>query len=99
MNEIRTTLGKGGRLNLPAEHRRALGLSDGDEVLVGVEGDAIRIQTREAALDRVQRMVRGRLGEGRTPSEELIAERREEARREDEGSGAPEEDREVSPGG
>lgn len=31
-----------------------MGLNEGDEVIVGVEGDAIRIQTREAALDRVQ---------------------------------------------
>lgn len=52
-------------------------------MLIGVDGGAIRIQTREAAIDRVQHMVRERLGEGRSPSEELIAERREEARRED----------------
>ena len=48
-------------------------------MVVGVEGDSIRIQTRDAAIDRAQRMVRERLGEGRMPSGELIAERREEA--------------------
>lgn len=80
-----------------------MGLNEGDEVIVGVEGDAIRIQTREAALDRVQRMVRERLGEGRMPSEELIAERREEARREEggseEGSEARARNRETAQGG
>lgn len=84
MDEIKTTIGRGGRLNLPADHRKALGLSEGDEVLVGIEDGAIRIQTREAAIDRVQQMVRDRVGEGRNLSDELIAERREEARREDE---------------
>lgn len=106
MANIKTTLGKGGRLNLPAEHRRALGLSEGDEVLIGVEGDAIRIQTREAAIDRAQRLVRAKLGEGRMPSEELIAERREEARREDGsverspgGAGSEAQERGASRGG
>lgn len=99
MKEIRIILGRSGRLNLPAEHRRALGLSEGDEVLVGVEGNAIRIQTREAALDRVQQMVREKLGEGRMLSEELIAERREEARREEESLVPREEWGEASRGG
>lgn len=84
MNEIKTTIGRGGRLNIPSEHRKALGLSEGDEVIVGLEGGAIRIQTREAAIDRVQQMVREKVGEGRSLSGELIEERREEARREDE---------------
>lgn len=82
MNEIKTTIGRGGRLNIPSEHRKAMGLSEGDEVLVGIEGKSIRIQTREAAIDRVQHMVRDRIGEGRNLSGELIAERRAEARRE-----------------
>lgn len=79
MDEIKTTIGRGGRLNLPAEHRRVLGLSEGDEVLVGIENGAITVQSREAAIDRVQKMVRERIGEGRSLSGELIAERREEA--------------------
>lgn len=73
-------------MNIPSEHRKALGLSEGDEVLVGIEGGAIRIQTREAAIDRVQHMLRDRLDEGRSPSNELIEDRRAEARREDEES-------------
>lgn len=91
MREIRTVVGKGGRINLPAEHRRILGLAEGDEVIVGVEGNSIRVQTRDAAIDRAQRMVRERLGEGRRPSEELIAERREEARSEWPGGGRAEQ--------
>jgi AbrB family looped-hinge helix DNA binding protein len=83
MEETKVVIGKGGRINLPAEHRRALGLSDGDEVIVGIEGGALRIESRDDAIRRVQRKVRERFGEGRSLSEELIAERREEARAED----------------
>lgn len=82
MEETKVVIGKGGRINLPAEHRRALGLSDGDEVIVGIEDGALRIESRDAAVRRVQRKVRERFGEGRSLSEELIAERREEARAE-----------------
>ena len=83
MEETKVIIGKGGRINIPAEHRRALGLSDGDEVVVGIEGGALRIESRDDAIRRVQRMVRERFGEGRRLSEELIADRREEAKAED----------------
>ena len=64
-----------------------MGLAEGGEVLVGIEGGFIHIQTREAAIDRVHRMVRHRLGEDRNPSKELIAERREEADRKETSDG------------
>jgi AbrB family looped-hinge helix DNA binding protein len=83
MEETKVIIGKGGRINIPAEHRRALGLSDGDEVIVGIEGEVIRIESRDDAIRRVQRKVRERFGEGRSLSEELIAERREEAEAEE----------------
>lgn len=89
MEETKVVIGKGGRINIPAEHRRSLGLSDGDEVIVGIEGGALRIESREDAIRRVQRMVRERFGEGRSLSEELIAERREEAEAEELRGGYP----------
>lgn len=67
--------------------RSELGLAEGDEVIMGIADGAIRIESRDAAIERTQRMVRERLGEGRTPSEELIRERREEASREAAGRG------------
>lgn len=93
MEETRVVIGKGGRINIPAEHRRALGLSDGDEVIVGIEGGMIRIESRDDAIRRVQRKVRERFGEGRSLSGELIAGRREEARAETLGPGG------LPPGG
>lgn len=91
MDEIRTTIGRGGRINIPAEHRRALGLYEGEEVLVGVEEGVLTIQTREAAIDRVQKRVRERIGEGRSLSEELIADRRREAAEDQKAEGAARE--------
>ncbi len=76
---MKVVIGKGGRINIPAEHRRALGLSDGDEVIVGIEDGTLRIESRDEAIRRVQRKMRERFGEGRRLSEELIAERRREA--------------------
>jgi bifunctional DNA-binding transcriptional regulator/antitoxin component of YhaV-PrlF toxin-antitoxin module len=83
MEEIKVVIGKGGRVNIPAEHQRVLGFSEGDEVIVGIEGRALRIESRDEAVRRVQQKVRERFGEGRSLSEELIAERREEARTEE----------------
>lgn len=88
MDEIRLTIGSGGRISLPARQRKVLGLAEGDEVLVSVEDGAFRVESQDAAIDRVQRKVRERFGsygdDGRMLSEELISERREEARREEE---------------
>lgn len=67
MDEIVGYVGRGGRVTIPAEHRRALGIGDGDEVLIGMSGGAIRIQTRRAALARARSVVRRHgQGDGRT---------------------------------
>lgn len=58
MYEVRVILGKGGRIHLPARHRRALGFEEGEEVLVGIHDGAIRIETQNGALERARRLVR-----------------------------------------
>ena len=78
-------LGERGRLVLPARLRRQLGLHPGDRLIVTVdaEGGFRVISAREQA-----RRLRGlykELAPGRSLADELIAERREEARREDAG--------------
>jgi AbrB family looped-hinge helix DNA binding protein len=40
---MKVKLYKGGLLKLPAEVRRALGLKEGDELLVTVEGGAVKL--------------------------------------------------------
>ncbi|MGI9119505.1 MAG: AbrB/MazE/SpoVT family DNA-binding domain-containing protein [Acidimicrobiales bacterium] len=70
-----------GRIVLPAPIRHALGFEPGVELLARVEGDHLVLERREAAVARL----RARFANVRTdPSvvDELVAERREEARRE-----------------
>lgn len=78
------TLGERGRLVLPAAIRRRLQLHSGDRLILtaGSDGTLRIVSAREQA--RRLRGVFGDLAPGRPLVEELIAERRQEARREDE---------------
>jgi AbrB family looped-hinge helix DNA binding protein len=74
-------LGAKGRVVLPASIRRALGLQEGTELLARVDGEGIVLEPRGAALRRLRRFFAD------VPSktslvDELLAERRREARRE-----------------
>jgi len=74
-------LGKQGRLVIPAVLRRALGLRPGDRLIARQEGDRIVLEKREEILSRVKRrfaVVPAQVD----LAEELIAERRAEAKRE-----------------
>ena len=76
-----------GRTVIPADFRRALGLRDGDELVAWMQDDQVVISTRRAVAARTRGMY-SHLGEGAVDG--LIAERRAEARREDEESRATE---------
>lgn len=73
-------LQENGRMVLPVELRRALGVGQGGRVVVQTNGDRIEITTAERsrarAKARMQRLFAGRNG----VVDELIAERRAEAR-------------------
>lgn len=71
-----------GRMNLPAEMRRAIGLTGSGRVILIQEDDGIRITTIDQALRRVRDLARPFRPEGRLASDELIADRRAEASRE-----------------
>jgi len=81
MNDTKTRIGEGGRLVIPARYRRALGLKPGDEVVLLLEERQIRIVSLRQAIEQAQSLVRQYIPEGRSLSEELIQERREEAAR------------------
>jgi len=74
-------LGEGGRLVIPAEYRKALGVSVGDELVLVLEEGSVRVSTPHEAIRRAQALVRSYVPEGRSLSDELIAERRKESRR------------------
>ena len=82
MAALRVKVGEGGRLVIPAEYRKALGIHVGDEVVLSLDDDQLRIYTIAAAIRRAQEMVRQYVDPARNLTDELIAERRAEAVRE-----------------
>ena len=80
---VRARLSEGGRIVIPAEFREALGLAVGDEVRLRLDDGEIRIFTLDHAIRRAQELVRRYVPEGVSLVDELIAERRAEAAREE----------------
>ena len=70
-----------GRMVVPAEMRRALGFLPGETLVARVEDDHLVIEKPESVERRIR--ARFRNSGNRSLADELIAERRGEARRED----------------
>ena len=81
MTETTTTIGAGGRVVLPSSMRKELGVSIGDEVVLVLDEDGLRLLTREQAVRRAQKLVALHVPRTRKLAREMIRERREEARR------------------
>lgn len=82
MRETKTRMSEGGRLVIPAEFRKALGLRQGDEVVLALEDDGLRLMTLDQAIRRAKALVRTFVPEGVSLVDELLKDRREEAARE-----------------
>lgn len=82
--KARTRIGAGGRIVIPAEIRRELGMKEGEPVVMRVENGELRIWTIDEAIRRVQERAKPYIIPGRLASDELIAERRAEVAREEE---------------
>lgn len=76
-----TQMGAQGRLVIPAELRRALNLKPGDRLIARQEGDSLILERREAIEQRLIARF-AKIPKGISLVDELIAERREAARRE-----------------
>ena len=81
MSEHVARMGRSGRLVIPAAVRAQLGLKPGTELVLRVDDDGLRLQTRTQAVARAQAIVRRRVPSGRKLAHELLEERRREARR------------------
>jgi AbrB family looped-hinge helix DNA binding protein len=80
----KASLSANGRIVIPAAIREEMGLAPGDSLLMDVEDGVLRIESYPARIRRIQREVAHLAKPGILASDELIAERREEARREEE---------------
>ena len=82
--ETHTRINENGRVVIPASFRRALGIHSGDTIVLRIENDELRITTLRQRLAKAQRLVRAHVSPTASLADELIAERREAARRETE---------------
>ncbi len=78
-------LGRGGRIVVPAAYREAIGIEEGDDVQVRLEGDEVHIISRATAVRRAQDIVARYAKDDTSWVDKLIGERRREAAREDVG--------------
>lgn len=80
MNAIRGRVTELGRVSLPAEIRKAVGLDHGGDVVFELDGKEIRIRTVDEVVDQAQALTR-RLLKGRSGAsvDDFLAERRRES--------------------
>jgi AbrB family looped-hinge helix DNA binding protein len=79
---IQMKMSEGGRVVIPAEIRQALGLKEGDSVLWELVDGEARLTTRALRLRHAQALIRRHVPASVSLADELIAERRAEAKRE-----------------
>lgn len=82
MQIVKTKVTQGGRIVIPVEMRKQLGIEVGENVNLEMEDGSLRITTRQAALRRIQASLRKIAPEGISVVDELIADRRKEAENE-----------------
>jgi AbrB family looped-hinge helix DNA binding protein len=81
-SETRLRVNENGRVVIPASFRKALGINPGDEVLLRLEDDELRITTMKQRIARAQRRAQKYVKRGVSLVDELLAERREASKRE-----------------
>ena len=75
----RVRLDSGGRIVVPVGFRKSLGIGTGEELLMSLDDGFVRLQTIDAALERVRAIARRRRRGDASVVDEFIAERRAEA--------------------
>lgn len=83
MSVVLVNVAENGRMVLPAEVRRALGVTGPSQLRVEVTDEGVQITTPRQALMRARERVRSIVPTDRSLSEELIADRREEVEQEE----------------
>ena len=82
MEEARTRVNENGRVVIPAAFRKALGIQAGDEIVMRIEDDELRLSTQQRRIRNAQRRARQYLKPGNSLVDELLAERRRAAKHE-----------------
>lgn len=67
---------EGGRLLVPAELRRTLGMQPGSDVVLDLSNGELRVRPLDKAVARAQAIVRRYVADGANNTDEFIRERR-----------------------
>jgi AbrB family looped-hinge helix DNA binding protein len=79
MNGVRARVSESGRISLPAEFRKAVGLERGGDVVVELDGREIRIRTLDEVVAHAQALTHRLLrGKPDATVDAFLAERRRE---------------------
>jgi AbrB family looped-hinge helix DNA binding protein len=83
MMAVRARVSESGRLSLPADFRKSVGLDRGGEVVVTLDGNEIRIRTIDEAVAQAQALTKQLIGDKPGSSvDDFLTERRREAAQE-----------------
>ena len=76
---VRTAIGPGGRVVIPAAFRKALEVKEGDYIVMHMDGEELRVVNDEKEFERAREVLAKYVPEGVSLVDELIADRRREA--------------------
>lgn len=80
MQIVKTRVTQGGRIVIPADMRKQLGIEVGESVNLMLEDKTVRILTQRESIRKAQELVRKIVPDGTSLVDELIADRRREAK-------------------
>lgn len=78
MLEISVKLGRAGRLVIPARFRKAIAISEGDDLVMRLADEKIELFSQKQAVKYAQKLVREYIPEDKSLVDELLEERRED---------------------
>jgi AbrB family looped-hinge helix DNA binding protein len=79
---FKARLNENGRIVIPAEIRKRMGLDAGDALVMTLEDGVLRIESQRTKIRQIQDDFKKFTKPGSRASDELVADRREEAGRE-----------------
>ncbi len=79
IENVKSRLNANGRIVIPSEIRKRMGLNPGDDVLMTLDDGVLKIESQLARIQRIQEELKPFAKSGLRASDELVAERREEA--------------------
>jgi AbrB family looped-hinge helix DNA binding protein len=83
-SNVMSRINDNGRIVIPGEIRRRMGLQPGDWVVMSLEGEVLRVESHRAKVRKIQDEFRRFAKPNLQASGELVTERNQEARRETE---------------